>query len=312
MNINLSFLQSFLAVATSGSFTTASQELFITQPAVSQHVQALERELGVRLFTRRGRGAVLTEEGKLLREKTEELMRTLEDVRVNIQDRNELRRGRLRLAVTEVMVYLLPEVLLEYKRRYPGIDVSLICDTTPAVVRLVAEGEADCGMARVLNAGSPRMEALLVHVDRLALVAPARHPLAASAFVSPRDIAEETLALRERGAYTRDCALSWFKGHSLPVGMIESNSMSGIKEMVLAGCVGFLPEGVVRQDVAGGMLAQLASGACKIALEYYLYVRKNEKLSRAMLEFLALLAESGQLTHGRAIDGFLRQQRELP
>lgn len=303
MNLNLSFLNSFLAVASAGSFTAAAQELFITQPAVSQHIHALEEELGVRLFIRKGRGAVLTEEGLVLREKTQELMQTLEDVRTSIQDRNELKRGKIRLAVTELLIYLLPPVLLEFKKRYPGVEVELLCDNTPTVVRMVAEGNVDFALARVVFSLSQRLESRLVHMDKLVLVAPAWHPLAESGMVTAQALRGETLALRERGAYTRECAITWFKGHELPASTIETNTMAGMREMVLNGCVAFLPEGVVQQDIKNGRLASLAASACKVNMEYHFYARKGDPLSRATTVFLELLAHSGQLSHGHALPG---------
>ena len=194
--MNLSFLNSFLAVSSSGSFTAAAQELFITQPAVSQHIHALEDELGVRLFVRRGRGTVLTEEGRVLRAKTEELMRTLDDVRTCLQDASELRRGRIHLAVTELAVYLLFPVVLEFKKRYPGIEVVVTCTNTAEILRLITEGVADYGVARKAAISSQRVGGKLVHVERLVLVAPSWHPLAGVPQVRPHDLEGEILALR--------------------------------------------------------------------------------------------------------------------
>lgn len=293
--MNYSFLNTFLAVASSGSFTAAAQELFITQPAVSQHIHALETELGVRLFIRRGRGAALTEEGKVLKAKAEELMHNLEDIRSHMHDSNQLRRGKISLAITEPAVYLLPEVVLEYKKRYPGIEIVLASTRAANVVRLVADGEVDYGLAPKTTIHSQRIKSQLVHSERLILVAPPWHPLAHKPLVKPADLKEEILALRERGTYTREYGMVWF-GQHLPQSTIEVTNMTAIRELAMQGCLTFLPEAVVRQEIKDGRLVALNIRTKKLAIDYYNYYRKGEAPSKALATFLCLLATSGQLT----------------
>lgn len=300
--MNYSFLNTFLAVASSGSFTAASHELFITQPAVSQHIQSLEAELGVRLFIRRGRGVALTEEGKVLKAKAEELMRNLEDIRSHMHDSNELRRGKISLAVTEPAVYLLPEVLLEFKKRYPGIEIVLTATRAPNVVRLVAEGEVDYGLAPKTTIHSQRVKSQLVHSERLILVAPPWHPLAKKSLVRPADLKGEILALRERGAYTREYSLVWF-GRHLPQSTIEATTMTAIRELALRGCLTFLPQAVVRQEIKDGRLVALNIRSKTLAIDYYNYYRQGEAPGKALRAFLRLLAAEGQLTHPENLTG---------
>lgn len=301
MNLNLSFLQSFLAVASSGSFTVAAKKLFITQPAVSQHVNALEKELGVKLFMRRGRGIVLTDEGRFLQKKTEELMKTLEDVQASLQDKNELRRGKIRLGVTELPVYLLPPVLLEFKKRYPGVEISIISDTTPQVVKRVDDGDTDCGIARSLRDHLPRMDSQLIHVEHLVLAAPSWHPLQDHDLITPSMLFNEALGLRERGTYTYECAMSWFKDHKTPTNIIENNTMAGLREMVLYGCLAFLPRGVISLDIIRKRIIALPTSIAATTIEYHFYKRKNEPLSKPVATFLDLLAHSGQFSHAHTL-----------
>lgn len=301
VNLNLSFLQSFLAVAESGSFTVAARKLFITQPAVSQHVHALEAELGVKLFVRLGRGIALTDEGKYLKKKTEELMQTLQDLQSSLQDRNELRRGHVRLAVTELPVYLLAPVLLEFKKRYPGVDVSVMSDNTPNVVDKVDKGEADIGFARRSFEPHPRLDCRLVHVESLVLAAPAWHPLQHAKLVTAPMLQDETLALRERGTFTHEAALAWFKGHEAPANLIETNTMSALREMVLHGSLAFLPRGVIALDIIRKRILVLPTSISDTSMEYHFYARKNEPPSRPVNVFLELLANSGQFTHAQSL-----------
>jgi len=294
--MNYSFLNTFLAVASTGSFTAASHELFITQPAVSQHIQSLEAELGARLFIRRGRGAALTEEGKVLKAKAEELMRNLEDIRSYMQDSNELRRGKISLAITEPAVYLLSEVLLEYKKRHPGIEVVLSSTRAVNVVRLVADGEVDYGLAPRATIHSQRVKSQLIHRDRLLLVAPPWHHLAKKVHVRPADLKGEILALREKGTFTREYSLEWF-GRHLPQSTIEVTNMTAIRELALRGCLTFLPEAVVGRELKDGRLVALNIRGKQLAIEYYSYYRQGETPGKALEAFLRLLAAEGRLAY---------------
>lgn len=290
MNFNMSFLTSFLTVASTGSFTSAGQKLHLTQPAISQHIQALEEELGVHLFIRKGRGIILTEEGQILLKKTKEIQHIMKEVLVEIQERNELRQGKLRLAVTEVIIYLLPAALQEFKIRYPGVNVELHCNSTRAIVRMVAEGEADFAIARLLPFFLPTLQTRLIYVDRLVLAAPFEHPLAGRSKITAKDLVGCVLALRESGTFSREYTIEWAKQHKILT--VETNTMASLRELALHGCLAFLPQGIVSKDFESKRLTPLAITLPEVKMEYYLYTHKNMPLSKAVTTFLDCLARS--------------------
>ena len=301
MNLNLSFLTSFLAVASTGSFTSAAQELCLTQPAVSQQVQALEEELGVSLFVRRGRGVALTEEGQILRKKTQEILSILNEISVNIQDRNELRRGQLNLAVTESIAYLIPTAVLEFKKSHPGVDVRLYCGKTPVIVRMVGDGEMDFAIAGAMPSAPKALQSQLVHVDALVLAAPPNHPLAKKNKISAENLYNITLAMREQGALTREYAAKWLSESCVPVSVMEANTMAFLREMALHGSIAFLPQSVVAEDFKRNRLVPVSAALGKVDIKYHLYTRKNAALNKAAAVFLEILGSSGRLSHGQAL-----------
>ena len=307
MNLNMSFLTSFLTVASTGSFTGAAQKLHLTQPAISQHIQALEEEFGVRLFIRKGRGIALTEEGRILLKKTQEIQNIAREIFTDLQERNELRQGKLRLAVTEVIIYLLPSVVHEFKKRYPGVDVELHCATSPAAVRMVAEGKADFAVARAQPVPSPTLNSQLVHVDRLVLAAPYGHPLAVRGEIAAEDLGGCVLALREPGAFSRECALAWVKRHKVSVSTVETNTMGSLRELALYGCFAFLPQGVVRKDFENKRLARLAFASAEVNMEYHLYTHKNVSPGKSVVAFLDCLARSNDFSRGENLLQFVEQ-----
>ena len=138
-DLNLHQLYVFCTVARLGSFTRAAEALYVGQPAVSQHVAALERSLGVPLVYRAGRGVRLTEAGQLAADYGERIFRLAEQLRAGIDDLKGLATGRLVVGAGQTPGdYLLPPVLGEFRRRYPGIAIELeIADTRRVVEWLV-------------------------------------------------------------------------------------------------------------------------------------------------------------------------------
>jgi DNA-binding transcriptional LysR family regulator len=307
MNLNMTFLTSFLTVASTGSFTGAAHKLHLTQPAISQHIQALEEEFGVRLFIRKGRGVSLTDEGRILLHRAQEIQNIAREISADLHERNELRQGKIRLAVTEVIVYLLPSVVHEFKTRYPGVSVELRCDTSPAAVRMVADGKADCAIARLQPLPSSTLSSQLVHVDRLVLAAPYGHPLAVrNEILAAKDMDDCILALREPGAFSREYALAWVKKLKAPVSTVETNTMGGLRELALYGCFAFLPQGVVRRDFENRRLAPLPFASSEVNMEYHLYTHKNVPTSKSVAAFLGCLAHSAYFSHGESLQRFAK------
>lgn len=299
-NMNFSLLQSFLSVARHGSFTAAARELFITQPAISQHIQALEEELGVLLFARQGKGVLLTDEGRELQKIAETMMQSMDEAKTGIQERSELKRGQLKIAVTEVMTYLLPPVLIDFKKRYPGVDVHLYSHRAATVMGMVADGRAACGIAHKPSIVPAPLASRFVHEERLILAAPAGHRLGGKKQVSPENLQDETVILRESGTLSRSLAVSWFGAKGVPGHFIEANSMSAMRELVLAGSLAFIPHCVVRHDLETERMVALKASEpySDMAYKYYLFTRKGDCMGRAANMFMELVAASGLLSSG--------------
>src|SRR5712692_2039372 len=118
-----------------GSFTRAAEVLYIGQPAVSQHVAALERAVGVPLVYRAGRGVRLTEAGALVVDYGERIARLAEQLRAGIDGLKGVVSGRLVIGTSQTPGdYLLPSILGEFRRRHPGVSVELEISDTRQVV----------------------------------------------------------------------------------------------------------------------------------------------------------------------------------
>src|SRR5262249_35231693 len=124
--INLTHLRTFLVLAQLGNFSQTGQRVGLSQPAVSRHIQALEETLGVRLFERLGRKAMLTSAGETLRGRLEILTREVESLPRLLQDLSEGVQGEVRIASSTTAANgILPSLLGKYRRKYPRVELML-------------------------------------------------------------------------------------------------------------------------------------------------------------------------------------------
>lgn len=134
----------FYTVASEKSFTKAAHKHNITQPAVSKHIQELERIYGITLFERRGSSILLTEAGKILYEQAKNIDAIYREIDYRISSLKEEHKGELRLgASTSIAQYVLPEVIARFYNYYPAIKVSLISGNTEQIEQALLDKEID-------------------------------------------------------------------------------------------------------------------------------------------------------------------------
>ena len=197
-------LEVFLAVAKAGSFRRAADGLHLSQPALSQHVGELERGLGARFFDRRGRTVTLTEAGRILEDHALRLFATLAGAREAIAELDGVGRGTLVVgASTTPGIYLMPALMGEFERAYPGISVDLRIANSRVIEEQIRANDLDLGVvgAHGLRAGEKCLAATLL--DELVLIVPPTHPWAGRRRLDPSRLAQERLLMREEGSATR-------------------------------------------------------------------------------------------------------------
>ncbi|MCM2418799.1 LysR family transcriptional regulator [Streptomyces sp. RKAG293] len=140
-------LQYFTAVADLRHFTRAAESVHVAQPSLSQQIRALERELGAELFHRARGHITLTDAGEVLLPLARRILADAETARREVQEVAQLRRGRVRLgAPPSLCASLVPDVLKDFHRRYPGVDLVVHEDGSQDLVRVLAAGELDLAL----------------------------------------------------------------------------------------------------------------------------------------------------------------------
>ncbi len=184
-------------VARHGSFSAAAQALWITQPAVSRQIAALERELGRKVLERTPRGLRLTEAGAVLVDHAEAIVARLAAAESQLGTLDRLESGRLRLGTSDAATAtLLAGTLREFRRRWPTLSLSLAGLPDGDAAGPVRAGEIDVAVAferaTAPEAPGPELERIHLLDDPLLLALPASHPLATREPLGLRELATET------------------------------------------------------------------------------------------------------------------------
>src|SRR5574344_2042993 len=140
-------LKVFRSVAVNLSFTKASQELFISQPAISKHIQELEKEYNTRLFDRMGNRIQLTNAGQLLLEHAQKILKDYQKLDYDMNILQQKTIGELRIgASTTLSQYVLPEMIAGFKKQYPNIRITMLSGNSREIEAALTAGRIDIGM----------------------------------------------------------------------------------------------------------------------------------------------------------------------
>lgn len=145
--VNLELYRVFYTVAKCGSLTKAADELFISQPAVSQAIKQLETQLGTTLFNRTHKGMDLSlQGGKLIFKQVEDALELLEDAEKKLLEVKTTATGTIRIGATDgIFSNILAEKIVEYNRRYPAVKIELITGTSPETLEQLKDDKCDIG-----------------------------------------------------------------------------------------------------------------------------------------------------------------------
>lgn len=195
----LRHLVSFREVARQLHFRKAAESLAIAQPALSRTIAQLETSLGVDLLNRTQRRVELTAAGKVFLERIEPLLRALAAVPGDIQALAGGQSGQVRVAFTGLaMATVLPGILREFNRRYPGVRVELNESPTSAQLEALKTGELACGFFHPDEQTPPGLRTQVLLREKNGVLLPADHPLARAKTLKLRDLAGTPFVLFPR------------------------------------------------------------------------------------------------------------------
>ena len=290
--INPRKLLIFQAVANAGNFTKAAEELYMSQPAVTQNIHGLEQSLGVRLFERLGRRIDLTPAGRSLLPYVSRIDALLEEAEATTREAGGLASRTLRLGAGDtVATYILPDLIRAFSERRPNATLHLVVGNTERVMAAVLENEVELAIwAR------QEPHPLFVHQPFLTvpLVVVTRNddPIARLERIPARLLAGRRLLLRGHGSAIRSFIDEVLRAAGLESAeIVEMDNLEAIKLTVEAGYgVTLAPAFAVSREVNSGRLAAVPLSDANAQLSVFCVYHSDRRLSQLATTFMELLA----------------------
>ncbi len=288
-------LRAFEAAARWHSFTRAAEEMHLSQPAVSMQIQALERELGLKLLERLPRQVILTQAGELLLDYAQRLLNLAEEAGLALAELKGLQAGCLRVGASPTIgAYLLPQMLGSFKCRYPHLRVIAEIAPSQRVAEALHAYAIDVGLVEAgVDLGA--LDAEVFRTDELALVVPAQHPWARRGAIGAEELAGYPLIAREPGSGTRALVEERLRALGVEVTpALELGGVEAIKNAVLAGLgVSFISRHAITLEEKLGVLAAVAVEGLDLWRPFHCLRRAHRYLSPALEAFLGFIRETG-------------------
>jgi len=227
-------LTAFLEVARSGSFSIAAERLHLTQPAVSKRIATLEDQLNIRLFDRIGRTISLTEAGRVLLPRANQIVQTLKDTRQQLADLSGEVGGKLDIAISHhVGLHRLPPVLRDFTRACPKVELNLRFLGSENAYAQVAQGQIELAVITLSPEAQPGIHAISLWHDPLEFVVSPQHPLAGKSQLTLADLSSFPAILPELNTYTTQIVKQLFDQADQPLQLsMATNFLETIRMMV--------------------------------------------------------------------------------
>lgn len=241
-------IEYFIEAAKREHMTQAAESLHVAQSAISRQITMLEDELGVALFTRKGRNIQLTAAGKIFLEHAERGLMEIKKARQKIKEHLNPETGLIPLGIsTSLSVHTLPILLQGFRGQHPGISFQLHQGTVPYLIRLIEQSKIDLAFASPVPKAHDIVESKILYTERMVLLLPKNHRFATRSPISLGKLKDEKfitfrsrLSLQE--LFRDACLQAGFE----PNIVFEGEDMDTIKGLVAAGFgIALMPENSV-------------------------------------------------------------------
>ncbi|MDH6253210.1 DNA-binding transcriptional LysR family regulator [Chryseobacterium sp. H1D6B] len=286
-------LKVFHTVASRLSFTKASEELHITQPAVTKHIKEIENQLNTKLFDRKGTTIQLTQSGKILFEHAEKIRHIYRDLEFEISQINLQHKGKLIIgASTTIAQYILPEILAKFHSYYKDIKIELLTHNTEVISTLLKKGKIDLGIIEG-ESQSSYFEYKPFKADEIVLVAKAGHP-SANKTLTLKDLHALNFIFREHGSGTQEFIQNRLKEKGVSIEdlstIMQLGSSESIKSYLMySDCVAFLSISTVLNELKSKTLTIIDIKNFSIERNFHFILPKGEQseLIELFLKFIS-------------------------
>ena len=284
-------IETFLAVCQTMNLTRAAQLLHITQPAVSQHIRALEEEYGAKLFVYQGKQLSLTEAGQLFLQTAPTMRHDAHHLKEAIRDLSSHRRLDFGATLT-IGEYVMPQPLIRLLQQQPELHLRMIVSNTADLLRMLDQGQIDFAIVEGFFAKQD-YDSLPYRTERYLPVCAPDHPCAQGSY-SLEQLLDEHLLVREEGSGTREVLQRVLEERNLTLHDFshcsELGSLDTIKALVTAGVgISFFYYPAVQKELACATLQEIQLDDCQITHDFTFLWRKGSVFGSYYREVFDLL-----------------------
>jgi DNA-binding transcriptional LysR family regulator len=297
------------------SFTRAAEAMLLSQPTISEHIRALEQEIGQRLINRLGRSAATpgsaggreirtSEAGKILYSYARKMLRLQQEALEALGHYAGTLAGRMAIGAGTIPgTYILPEKIGTFKKSYPDITIALRIAGSRTIANEILSGELEMGISGALwrENGLTWQE---LFSDELILAVAPDHPWASQRQITLSQLSEEPFIMRDHSSGTRRAVTRILEQHGLNPAHLnvvaEIGSTEAIRQSIKAAIgISILSSRAVRDDISHGSLVAVAIDGVRMIRPFYMVTRKNQSLSPLCTAFIQTLT-ADQKTTSRA------------
>jgi LysR family transcriptional regulator, transcriptional activator of the cysJI operon len=274
-------LKVFTAVAKRLSFTKASEEMNISQPAVSKHIRELENELKSKLFDRKGNKIELTIYGQTLLNYAEKVRNINRDFEFEINQLKNIEKGTFKIGCsTTIANYILPKILANFNYNYPEIKIELTVNNSEKISELLEKNEIDCGLTEGLSVSS-QLDYFAFMKDEIVLVTSNKSMFNKDA-ITRTELLKHRFVSREKGSGTQEIIKDALKKYGLNYNdlntTIQLGSNESIKNYILnSDVLAFLSVHTILQELQNNTLSIIDVEDLIINRKFYLITPKGNQ-----------------------------------
>ncbi|GFP77387.1 HTH-type transcriptional regulator GltR [Clostridium fungisolvens] len=291
--IDLKQLNSFITICKLQSFTQAADSLGYAQSTITTQIKLLENELGVKLFERIGKNITLTHQGKKLLPYAKQMLKLSSEIK-NVLTSEDVPSGVLTIGAAESLCVLrLPEILKEYRKLYPNVEVSMKFGNCTDFRHFLRDNFIDVAFSLGTRIEANDFVTEISFDEPMLLLTAPGHPLLEKKEILPEDIAKESLILTELGCSYRAVFENILNSHNLKANVVlETGSVQAIKQFTMSGLgITLLPKVAVEEELNQGRLVPLNWAGPDFGIVSQVLYHKDKWLSPALKAFLKLSKE---------------------
>lgn len=293
--VNLELYRVFYTVAKCGSLTKAAQELYISQPAVSQSIKQLEGQLGTSLFNRTHRGMELSATGgKLIFKQIEDALQLLDSAENILMELKGTATGTIRVGATDsIFFHFLADKIAEFNEVYPAVKFELISSTSPYTVNQLKEGKCDIAFVNLpIYDDEIKFHGTVSHLNDI-FVAGSKYEELKGVTLPIKKMQEYPLLMIEENTVARRALKSYIDTLGVELRPdIEVASWELMIKLAIKGMgIGCLPREYVQKELESGELFELSIAPQLPVRGVGIALPKNSQLSFAMKKFITLFNE---------------------